>query len=67
MGTSRLYYTCIFVFAGLMRYLQIIYVTADSGSPTKILYRDRFIQITLLLWVASYIVLLYIKDVQLFN
>ncbi|WP_431214340.1 hypothetical protein ACQ86N_05705 [Puia sp. P3] len=50
-----------------MRYLQIIYVTADSGSPTKILYRDRFIQITLLLWVASYIVLLYIKDIQLFN
>ncbi|MBS1605461.1 MAG: decaprenyl-phosphate phosphoribosyltransferase [Bacteroidetes bacterium] len=67
MGTSRLYYTCVFVLAGLMRYLQIIYVTADSGSPTKILYKDRFIQITLLLWVASFIVLLYIKDIQVFK
>lgn len=67
MGTSRLYYTCIFVLAGIMRYLQIIYVSADSGSPTKILYKDRFIQVTLLLWVASYILLLYTKDVTMFK
>lgn len=56
----RLYYTCIFMLAGIMRYLQIIFVKADSGSPTKILYRDRFIQLTLLLWVASFFVILYV-------
>lgn len=67
MGTDRLYYTCIFVLAGIMRYLQIIYVSTDSGSPTKILYKDRFIQITLLLWIASYIFLLYTKDIALFK
>ena len=66
-GTSRLYYTCIFVLAGIMRYLSIIYVAADSGSPTKILYKDRFIQITLLLWIASYILLIYMKDTALFS
>lgn len=66
-GSRRLYYTCIFVLAGIMRYLQIIYISIDSGSPTKILYKDRFIQITLLLWVASYILLLYIKDVPIFK
>ncbi len=66
-GSSRLYYTCIFVLCGIMRYLQIIYISTDSGSPTKILYKDRFIQITLLLWIASYIILLYIKDVTIFN
>jgi decaprenyl-phosphate phosphoribosyltransferase len=65
--TYRLYYTGIFVMAGLMRYLQIIYVTADAGSPTKILYRDRFLQVTLLLWFASYISILYIKDLHLFK
>lgn len=65
-GSPRLYYTCIFVLAGIMRYLQIIYISTDSGSPTKILYKDRFIQITLFLWVVSYIVLLYIKDVNIF-
>lgn len=67
LGTYRLYYTTIFVMAGLMRYLQIIYVSSDSGSPTKILYKDRFIQITLLLWVASFVTILYIKDVKIFK
>lgn len=67
MGTHRLYYTCLFVMAGIMRYLQIIFVVADSGSPTKILYKDRFIQIVLLLWVASYVAIIYIKDITLFK
>lgn len=67
MGTHRLYYTCLFVMAGIMRYLQIIFVVADSGSPTKILYKDRFIQIVLLLWIASYIAIIYVKDITLFK
>jgi len=67
MHTTRLYYTCIFVFAGIFRYLSIIYISTDSGSPTKILYKDRFIQITLLLWIASYILLLYVKDTTFFK
>jgi decaprenyl-phosphate phosphoribosyltransferase len=66
-GSTRLYYTCVFVLAGIMRYLQIIYVVADSGSPTKILYKDRFIQITLFLWIASFILLLYAKNIPLFK
>ena len=66
-GTYRLYYTCLFVLAGIMRYLQIIYIQADSGSPTKILYKDRFIQITILLWIATFYVILYMKDIILFE
>lgn len=67
MGTHRLYYTCLFVMAGIMRYLQIIFVVADSGSPTKILYKDRFIQIVLLLWIASYVAIIYVKDIKIFE
>ncbi len=67
MGTHRLYYTCLFVMAGIMRYLQIIYVSADSGSPTKILYKDRFIQLTLLLWIISYVAIIYVKDITIFS
>jgi decaprenyl-phosphate phosphoribosyltransferase len=67
MGTYRLYYTCLFVLAGIMRYLQIIFVQAASGSPTKILYRDRFIQITILLWIASFYLIIYMKDVTIFK
>ncbi|RYY53919.1 MAG: decaprenyl-phosphate phosphoribosyltransferase [Chitinophagaceae bacterium] len=67
LGTDRLYYTCLFVIAGIMRYLQIIFVLADSGSPTKILYKDRFIQIVLVLWIASFITIIYVKDITLFK
>jgi decaprenyl-phosphate phosphoribosyltransferase len=45
LGTYHLYYTSIFVIAGLMRYLQITLVQNQAGSPTEILYKDRFIQI----------------------
>jgi decaprenyl-phosphate phosphoribosyltransferase len=67
MGTKRLYYTCVFVLAGIMRYLQIIYVKSDAGSPTRILYKDTFIQITLVLWIVSYILILYTKNVTFFK
>jgi 4-hydroxybenzoate polyprenyltransferase len=67
MRTYRLYYTGVFVMAGIMRYLQLIYVVSDAGSPTKILYKDRFIQLTLLLWFASFFIILYLRGVHLFN
>jgi 4-hydroxybenzoate polyprenyltransferase len=63
----HLYYTAIFVIAGMMRYLQIILVQNKAGSPTEVLYKDRFIQVTLLLWVASFYVILYLKHVTIFN
>lgn len=66
-GVYRLYYTCLFVLAGILRYLQIIFVQAASGSPTKILYRDRFIQATILLWIASFYLIIYMKDVTIFK
>jgi decaprenyl-phosphate phosphoribosyltransferase len=59
-GTYRLYYTTLFVIAGLLRYLQITYVENNTGSPTKILYKDRFIQLTILLWVLSFYVIIYL-------
>lgn len=67
MGTYRLYYTCLFVLAGIMRYLQIIFVQAAAGSPTKILYKDRFIQFSLLLWIASFYLIIYMKDITIFK
>ena len=67
MGTYRLYYTCLFVLAGIMRYLQIIFVQSASGSPTKILYKDRFIQVSLILWIASFYLLIYMKDITIFK
>lgn len=67
LGTHRIYYTCLFVLAGLFRYLQLIFVQRDSESPVKILYRDRFIQATIILWVISFYVILYMKDFTIFE
>lgn len=66
-GTYHLYYTAIFVIAGLMRYLQITLVQNKAGSPTEVLYKDRFIQATLLLWIAGFYALLYWKNNSFFN
>ena len=58
-GTHRLYYTTVFVIAGLLRYLQIVYVKKASGSPTKILYQDTFLQVCILLWIVSFYAIIY--------
>lgn len=59
MHTSYLYGTSVFVLAGIMRYLQITIVDVKSGSPTKVLMTDRFIQICIVGWVATFYVILY--------
>lgn len=61
LNNYHLYYTSIFVIAGLMRYLQIILVQNQAGSPTDILYKDRFIQFTIAGWIASFYVILYVQ------
>jgi 4-hydroxybenzoate polyprenyltransferase len=66
-NSYRLYYTCIFVIAGILRYLQITFVEGESGSPTLILYKDRFIQFCIILWIISFYFILYIPDIQLFS
>jgi decaprenyl-phosphate phosphoribosyltransferase len=46
-----------------MRYLQLIYVDNNTGSPTEIFYKDRFIQLTILLWIMSFYVIIYYPNV----
>ena len=67
LGTYRLYYSSLFVIAGIMRYLQVVFVKKQSGSPTDILFKDRFIQITIVLWIACIYVLLYLPRAPIFN
>ncbi len=57
IGTSHLYLSAFFVILGILRYMQITFVEQKSGSPTKIVLKDRFLQITILLWLVSFIVL----------
>ncbi|MEN9919637.1 MAG: hypothetical protein RL662_2073 [Bacteroidota bacterium] len=50
-----LYLTSLFVFLGLFRYLQAMFVEKKGDSPTKLLTSDRFLQIDILLWAISFI------------
>ncbi|HRJ30900.1 MAG TPA: UbiA prenyltransferase family protein [Cyclobacteriaceae bacterium] len=58
-NSSYLFTTTVFVIAGIMRYLQITMVEQNSGSPTSILVKDKFILITILLWIISFYIIIY--------
>lgn len=57
--SEYLYLTVLFVVIGIMRYLQIIFVERDSGSPTHIVVTDRFMQLALSGWGATFVWILY--------
>lgn len=57
LHTDKLYYTVGFVVLGILRYMQITFVEQKSGSPTKILLRDLFLQITIVAWLITFIAL----------
>lgn len=59
LGSRYVYCTAVFVLAGILRYLQLTVVENRSGSPTKVLFRDRFIQACLLGWFISFLVIIY--------
>ena len=65
--THRLYHTFWFVLAGVLRYFQIIYVQNDSGSPTKLLYKDYFLHGCIALWALSFFFIIYFPEFNLFN
>lgn len=59
-GSDMVFATSAFVIAGIMRYLQITFVEQNSGSPTSILYKDKFILFTILGWIFSFFLIIYI-------
>lgn len=60
LNSEYLYLTALFVVLGVMRYLQITFVEQDSGSPTKIVLNDRFLQLTIVAWLMSFVWILYL-------
>jgi 4-hydroxybenzoate polyprenyltransferase len=57
--SDYLFATTIFVIAGIMRYLQIVFVEKNSGSPTNIFIRDKFILGTIICWIISFYIIIY--------
>ena len=59
-GTRYVYLTSGWVLAGLLRYLQNMIVYGFSGSPTKSMVKDRFIQLCIAGWVLSFFAIIYL-------
>lgn len=57
--STHLFLTAVFVIGGIMRYLQITFVEQNSGSPTSILYKDKFILFTILGWIIAFYLIIY--------
>jgi len=51
--------TLPFVLYGIFRYLYLVYRKEEGGAPESILLKDRPLQINILLWVISIIILIY--------
>lgn len=60
VGENYLYITALFVFGGVLRYLQITLVKDKSGSPLRIFLTDRFIQVVVIGWILTFFVTLYL-------
>lgn len=60
IGNHYLYATSFFVLAGILRYMQLTLVDQQSGSPTKALLHDHFIQACVGGWIATFAVILYL-------
>ena len=57
----RVFYTVFFVVFAFLRYLQQTLVYNKTESPTKIIYRDRYIQVTMVLWLVAFLLQIYFK------
>lgn len=54
-------YTFVFVFAGILRYLQQTFVFQKTESPTKLIFKDVFLQSLIVVWGITFFLLIYFK------
>jgi 4-hydroxybenzoate polyprenyltransferase len=58
-GTDRLVWTLPFVLYGILRYLYLVHQKEEGGNPTEVLLNDRPILVTVALWAATVVTLIY--------
>lgn len=61
LGTHNLFITSLFVVVGILRYMQLTFVLQNTGSPTKILMKDKFLQILIIFWLISFYIVVKIN------
>jgi 4-hydroxybenzoate polyprenyltransferase len=56
--TVHLMWTLVFVFYGVFRYLYLIHMEGKGGKPEKVLFEDRHILVTVMLYAFSVVLIL---------
>jgi len=59
-GTNLALLTVPFVLYGMFRYLYLIHVKGEGSAPDEVLLKDRPLQIAILLWGLTFVLILYI-------
>ena len=59
-NSQFVYATSVFVLLGILRYLQLTIVDVRSGSPTKVLLTDRFLQCCIIGWLLTFGIIIYV-------
>lgn len=59
VGDQHLYVTSLFVFLGILRYLQLAFVYENTGSPTLILLKDNPTRMVVVAWLLTFAYFLY--------
>jgi len=60
LGTSDLIYTMPFVLYGIFRYLYLVHKKGEGGSPEELILKDKPLALSVLLWIATAVGILYI-------
>lgn len=58
--TTSLYLTTFWVILGVLRYMQITFIGGRSGSPTVVLFKDRFLRIVIMSWLLHFFIIFYL-------
>jgi hypothetical protein len=59
-GNHAMMLTIPFVLYGVFRYMYVVETQGVGGAPEEVLFRDRPLQLTVLLWGLSVLVIFYI-------
>jgi len=60
-GTNYLFVTAFWVVAGILRYLQLIFVEKTNRTPVQLLIRDHPLKFILLAWLFNFLYFIYLN------
>ena len=60
--THRMQWTIPFVLYGILRYLYLVYQKGDGDNPTAVVWKDRPLQINMVLWVVTSTLGIYVLN-----